>query len=97
MDVRVIGVISAEEIEHGEKEINHRLSLSQSTHMSRKAWIQPMTSVKTSLSQLEEFFISYNKRLGDNKRLGEKFRILATYGLDLKASLRKYRQSHSKA
>jgi inorganic pyrophosphatase len=96
LDVRVIGVISAEQTEHGKKEMNDRL-LAVAIHSYEHEHLKSINDLnKTRLAQLEEFFVSYNKQRG------KKFKILATGGpykgiKVLKASLKKYRQSHSKA
>jgi inorganic pyrophosphatase len=72
--VRLIGVIAAEQIEDGEKESNDRL-LGVAIHSYDHEDLHTIDDVsKTLLSQLEEFFISYNKQRG------KKFRITGTGG-----------------
>jgi inorganic pyrophosphatase len=74
IDVRVVGVISAEQIEDGNKETNDRL-LGIAIHSYNHQDIETIDDVsKTLLSQLEEFFVSYNKQRG------KKFRITGTGG-----------------
>jgi inorganic pyrophosphatase len=74
MDVRLIGVISAEQIEDGKKETNDRL-LGVAIHSYDHEHLKTIDDVsKTLLSQLEEFFVSYNKQRG------KKFRIRGTGG-----------------
>jgi inorganic pyrophosphatase len=64
MDVRLIGVISAEQIQDGKKEINDRL-LGVAIHSYNHENLSTIDDVsKTLLSQLEEFFVSYNKQRG---------------------------------
>lgn len=74
IEARLIGVISAEQIEKGKKETNDRL-LGVAIHSYDHEDIKTMDDVsKTLLSQLEEFFVSYNKQRG------KKFRITGTGG-----------------
>jgi inorganic pyrophosphatase len=74
IEVRLVGVISAEQIEHGEKEVNDRL-LGVAIHSYGHEDIKTIDDVsKTLLSQLEEFFVSYNKQRG------KKFRVTGTGG-----------------
>jgi inorganic pyrophosphatase len=75
IEVRLIGVISAEQSEHGEKDTNDRL-LGVSIHSYNHEDIETIGEVgKAQLFQLEEFFVSYNKQRG------KKFRITGTAGL----------------
>jgi inorganic pyrophosphatase len=64
VDVRIIGVIAADQIERGKKEKNDRL-LGVAVHSYQH---EDITSIKqvsgTLLSQVEEFFISYNRQRG---------------------------------
>jgi inorganic pyrophosphatase len=64
VDVRIIGVIAADQIERGKKEKNDRL-LGVAVHSYQ---LEDITSIKqvsgTLLSQVEEFFISYNRQRG---------------------------------
>lgn len=75
IEVRLIGVISAEQSEDGKKEINDRL-LGVAIHSYDHEHITTIDDdvSNTLLSQLEEFFISYNKQRG------KKFRITDTGG-----------------
>src|SRR5579862_3043354 len=74
IDVRLVGVISAEQIQNGKKETNDRL-LSVAIHSYDHEDIVTIDDIsKTLLSQLEEFFVSYNKQRG------KKFRITGTGG-----------------
>jgi inorganic pyrophosphatase len=74
IDVRLIGVICAEQIEDGKKETNDRL-LGVAIHSYDHEDLSTIDDVsKTLLSQLEEFFVSYNKQRG------KKFRIKGTGG-----------------
>lgn len=74
IEVRLVGVISAEQIEDGDKETNDRL-LGVAVHSYNHEDITTIDEVsKTLLSQIEEFFVSYNKQRG------KKFRITGTGG-----------------
>src|ERR1700732_2591520 len=74
IDVRIIGVISAKQTEDGQTERNDRL-LGVAIHSYDHEDLESMDDVsKTLLSQVEEFFVSYNKQRG------KKFRITATAG-----------------
>jgi inorganic pyrophosphatase len=74
IEVRLIGVISAEQIEDGKKETNDRL-LGVTIHSYDHQDLTTIDDVnKSLLSQLEEFFVSYNKQ----RR--KKFRITGTGG-----------------
>src|SRR5579864_44106 len=74
IEVRLVGVISAEQIEDGDKKTNDRL-LGVAIHSYDHEDITTIDEVsKTLLSQLEEFFVSYNKQRG------KKFRITGTGG-----------------
>ena len=89
IDVRLIGVISAEQIEDRKKETNDRL-LGVAFHSYDHEDLTTIDDVsKTLLSQLEEFFVSYNKQRG------RKFRITGTGGPGkaiklLKAGIKSY-------
>jgi inorganic pyrophosphatase len=64
IEVRLIGVISAEQIEDGKKETNDRL-LGVPIHSYDHQDLTTIDDVsKTLLSQLEQFFVSYNKQRG---------------------------------
>ena len=69
LEVRIIGVIAAEQTEKGKKKTNDRL-LGVAVHSYQHENLKTIDDVsKTLLSQVEEFFISYNKQRG------KKFRI----------------------
>ena len=72
IELRLIGVISADQIANGKKESNGRL-LGVAIHSYDHEHLSTIGDVsKSLLSQLEEFFISYNKQRG------KKFRITGT-------------------
>src|SRR5438067_10519405 len=62
IEVRIIGVITAEQVEDGTTKTNDRL-LGVSIHSFDNEDIESIKDVrKTLLDQLEEFFVSYNKQ-----------------------------------
>jgi inorganic pyrophosphatase len=64
IQVRLIGIITAEQTEQGKTEANDRL-IGVSVHSYQHEEIERIEDVsKTLLSQVEEFFISYNKQRG---------------------------------
>src|SRR6266550_1709016 len=64
IDVRLIGVIKAEQTEHGKTESNDRL-LGVAIHSYDHQDLESISDVsKTLLDQLEAFFTSYNKQRG---------------------------------
>src|SRR3984893_11194639 len=74
IEVRIIGIITAEQIEDGKIESNDRL-LGVAVHSYNHEDQQSLKEVsKTALDQVEEFFVSYNKQRG------KKFKITATGG-----------------
>lgn len=74
MDVRIIGIITAEQTEDGNKETNDRL-LGVAIHSYDHEDLNKIDDVsQTLLSQLEEFFVSYNKQRG------KKFKVTGTGG-----------------
>jgi inorganic pyrophosphatase len=89
LDVRIIGVISAEQTDRRKKERNDRL-LAVAIHSYQHEHIRSIDQVSaTLLSQVEEFFISYNRQRGKT------FRVTATKGPKkalkvLKAGIRAY-------
>jgi inorganic pyrophosphatase len=91
VDVRVIGVIAAEQTEKGEKETNDRL-LGVAIHSYQHADLESIDEVnETLLSQVEAFFISYNRQRGKT------FKVTATSGRKralkvLKAGMRAHRE-----
>lgn len=74
IDVRLIGVMFAQQTQDGKKETNDRL-LGVAIHSYDHEDLTSIDEVsKTLLSQVEEFFVSYNKQRG------KKFRITGTGG-----------------
>ena len=74
IDVRLIGIITAEQTEDGKTKTNNRL-MGVAVHSYQHEDIQTIADVsKTLLSQVEEFFVSYNKQRG------KKFKITGTGG-----------------
>src|SRR6266536_2600178 len=90
IEVRLIGVISAEQIEDGKKESNDRL-LGVAIHSYDHEDLTTIDDVsKKLLSQLKEFLVSYNKQRG------KKFKITGTGGPRkaiklLKAGIKKHK------
>ena len=74
IEVRIIGVTTAEQIEDGEKESNDRL-LGVAVHSYNQEDLHSIDDLsKSLLDQLEEFFMSYNKQRG------KKFSVTGTGG-----------------
>ena len=74
MDVRIIGMIQAEQTQSGKTKTNDRL-LGVAVHSYNHEDLESIDDVsKTLLSQLEQFFVDYNKQRG------KKFRITGTGG-----------------
>jgi inorganic pyrophosphatase len=74
IEVRVIGIIEAEQSEHGKTESNDRL-LGVAIHSYDHQGLESISEVnKTLLDQLEAFFISYNTQRG------KRFRVTGTGG-----------------
>lgn len=74
IEVRIIGIITAEQMEDGKTESNDRL-LGVAVHSYNHEDLESINDVsETLLSQLEEFFVSYNKQRG------KKFKITGTGG-----------------
>jgi inorganic pyrophosphatase len=74
IDVRIIGVIIAEQVEDGKSETNDRL-LGVTVHSYDHENLKSIDEVsRTLLNQVEEFFVSYNRQRG------KKFRITGTGG-----------------
>src|SRR5260370_14883016 len=74
MQVRIIGVIMAEQVEDGKTETNDRL-LGVTVHSYYHENMESIVDVsRTLLDHVEEFFVSYNKQRG------KKFRITGTGG-----------------
>jgi inorganic pyrophosphatase len=93
VDVRVIGVIAAEQTEKGEKETNDRL-LAVAIHSYQHEDLKSIDEVsETLLSQVEAFFISYNRQRGKT------FKVTASSGPKralkvLKAGMRAHRKKN---
>ena len=74
LDVRIIGVIEAQQIEKGQTTENDRL-MAVAIHSYNHQHINSLDDVdKILLDQLEEFFISYNKSRG------KKFKVKGRHG-----------------
>src|ERR1700745_3440977 len=64
IDVRIIGVIKAKQVDNGKTESNDRL-LGVAVHSYDHEDLKSITDVsQTLLDQVEEFFVSYNKQRG---------------------------------
>ncbi len=74
MEVRIIGVIQAEQTEDGKTESNDRL-LGVAVHSYEHEGLETVNDVsRTLLDQVEAFFVSYNKQRG------KKFKVIGTGG-----------------
>jgi len=74
IEVRIIGIICAEQTEDGKTETNDRL-LGVAVHSYEHEDLESISEVsKTMLDQVEEFFVSYNKQRG------KKFKVTGTGG-----------------
>ena len=74
IDVRIIGIIQAKQTEDGDTEQNDRL-LGVAIHSYEHQDIRTINDVnKTLLSQVEAFFVSYNKQRG------KQFKVTGTGG-----------------
>jgi len=81
VDVRVIGVIEADQIEDGKRTRNDRL-ISVAVHSYSHENLQTLTEAPNSiLDQVEEFFVSYNKSRG------KKFKVKGRHGPKRAAAL----------
>ena len=95
MDVRIIGIIVAKQGKDGKTETNNRL-LGVAVHSYDHAGLNSIDDVsKALLSQLEEFFISYNKQRG------KKFKVIDTGGPKkaiqfVKIGIRNFKKSRGK-
>src|SRR5258708_14222021 len=91
IEVRIIGIIEAEQSEDGKTESNDRL-LGVAIHSYDHEDLESISDVnKTLLDQLEAFFISYNKQRG------KKFKVAGTGGPKkamrfLKAGIQAYKK-----
>jgi inorganic pyrophosphatase len=94
LDIRVVGVIAATQTQDGKTERNDRL-LGVAVHSYQHEHITSIDDVsKTLLSQVEEFFISYNRQRG------KEFKVTATSGpkkaiKHLKAGMRAHKKEHA--
>ena len=92
IDVRIIGIIDAEQTQNGKTEKNSRI-LGVAIHSYEHEHLVTISDVsKTLLSQVEEFFVSYNKQRG------KKFKITDTGGPKktlryLKSGVKAYQKS----
>jgi inorganic pyrophosphatase len=74
MEVRIIGIIEAEQTEDGKTESNDRL-LGVAVHSYNHESLESINDVNSSLlDQVEAFFVSYNKQRG------KKFKVTGTGG-----------------
>ena len=74
IEVRILGIIDAEQTQDGKTEKNSRI-LGAAIHSYEHEDLSTISDVnKSLLSQVEEFFISYNKQRG------KKFKIIDTGG-----------------
>jgi inorganic pyrophosphatase len=91
VDVRILGVIAAQQIQDGKKEENDRL-LAAAIHSYQHENLETIEDVsQTLLAQVEAFFVSYNRQRG------KQFKIAAMHGPRkalklLKAGMRTYRK-----
>jgi inorganic pyrophosphatase len=96
IEVRIIGIITAEQTEDGKTEANDRL-LGVAIHSYDHEDLESIEDIsKTLLDQLEAFFISYNKQRG------KKFKVTGTGGRKkalrfLKAGMKAYGASRKKS
>jgi len=95
IEVRILGLIDAEQTEDGKTQKNSRL-LGAAVHSYEHEDLQTISDVsKTLLSQVEEFFVSYNKQRG------KKFKIIDTGGPKkalryLKSGIKAHQNAHKK-
>jgi inorganic pyrophosphatase len=93
VDIRVVGVIAAKQSKRGKTERNDRL-LGVAVHSYQHEHITSIDEVsKTLLSQVEAFFISYNRQRG------KQFKVTATSGPKkaiklLKTGIRAHKEKH---
>jgi inorganic pyrophosphatase len=95
IEIRLIGIIEAEQTEDGKTVSNDRL-LGVAIHSYDHEDLESIKDVsKTLLEQLEEFFISYNKQRG------KKFKVTGTGGPEkalkfLKAGMQAHKKENKK-
>lgn len=81
VDIRIIGVIEADQIENGKRTTNNRL-IAVAVHSYSHENLQSIKDVsKSVLDQLEEFFVTYNKSRG------KKFKVKGRQGPKRAAAL----------
>lgn len=81
LDVRIIGVIEADQIENGKKTVNNRV-IGTAVHSYSHEDVSSIDQVSDPLlDQVEEFFIAYNKSRG------KKFRVKGRHGAKRAARL----------
>jgi inorganic pyrophosphatase len=91
IDIRILGIIEAEQTQDGETDENPRL-LGAAVHSYQQQHIRTIDDVsKTLLCQVEEFFVSYNKQRG------KKFKCKGLHGpkravKDLKKAMASYKK-----
>jgi inorganic pyrophosphatase len=96
LNVRIIGIIEATQTEDGKSEINNRL-LGVAIHSYDHEDLKNISDVsKAFLSQLEGFFVAYNKQRG------KKFEITGTGGPKkavkfLQTGIQKHKKAHKKS
>jgi inorganic pyrophosphatase len=74
LDIRIIGVIQAEQTQDGKTIPNHRL-VGVAVHSYAHGHINTISDInKSILDQIQDFFITYNKSRG------KKFRVLGVHG-----------------
>lgn len=94
MEIRIIGIIAAKQIEDGKTEKNDRL-LGVAVHSYQHEDLRSIQDVSdTLLSQIEAFFISYNQQRGKT------FKVINTSGpkkalTAVKAGIRAHQAKHS--
>jgi inorganic pyrophosphatase len=95
IEVRIIGIIEARQTEDGKTRTNDRL-LGVAVHSYDHIDLKTINAMsRTSLTQLEEFFVSYNKQRG------KKFEVTGTGGPKkaikfLRSSIRARQRKHHK-
>jgi inorganic pyrophosphatase len=71
IDVRIIGIIEAEQTQHGRTEKNSRLLGAAIHSYAHENLVNISDLSKTLLAQVEEFFVSYNKQRGKKFKITE--------------------------
>jgi inorganic pyrophosphatase len=93
LDVRLIGVIEADQTEGGKKTVNNRL-IGIALHSYTHQHIDSVQDIdKATLNEVEEFFISYNKSRGKRfsvKAVGGPKRAIEL----LEQGIRKFKKEH---